>query len=250
MNEISSRQSLFERFRAWLSGRDLRGPIAIGAVGAVIVGSLTIVGVASAQNGNGFFGLQPTTSKEPLADDVPKDGAKPVKPTDKPSESPKPEPTKTEAPAAPEETKAPEVKPSKKPVTPPVSTVIPETLDQIMAAVNAYRAGKGYPAYGVLAGNCEKIDYAWSDSDPGGRISTNIIAENPGPLGRTIASPSWMASEAYWYDDGSKGGIPSVKIKIYQCTVKETASPSPSPSVTPSDPPSPSPSPSSSEGTE
>ena len=67
MNEISSRQSHFERLRAWLRARDLRGPIAIGAVGAVVVGSLTIVGVASAQNGNGFFGLQPTTSKEPLA---------------------------------------------------------------------------------------------------------------------------------------------------------------------------------------
>jgi hypothetical protein len=248
MNEISSRQSVFERVRSWFSGRDLRGPIAFGAVGAVIVGSLTIVGVASAQNGNGFFGIHPSSSKGPLADDLPKEGATPVVPTKKPSETPKPEPTKTEAPAAPKETKAPEVKPSKS--AEPVVGYIPETLDQIMAAVNSYRAGKGYPAYGVLGGNCEKIDYAWSDALPGGRISTNIITENPGPLGRTIAAPGWMASEAYWYDDGSKGGIPSVKIKIYQCTVKETASPSPSPSVTPSDPPSPTPSPSSTEGTE
>ena len=108
-----------------------------------------------------------------------------------------------------------------------------------MVAVNAYRAGQGLAAYGPLGDNCEKIDYAWSDSLPGGRISTNLIAEHAGPLGRTVNAPHWMAVYPYWTDDGKSGGIPAVKIKIYQCFEKAPSTPPPS---TPPADPSPSPS--------
>lgn len=240
MNENSPQQSLVERLRAWARSHDFRGPLAMGAVGALVVGSLTIVGVAYAESGGGFFGMAPTTSESPVAEDEPKETSEPVEPTVKPKETsePDPEPVKTEAP---KEEEKPEVKPSKKP-TEPVTDVIPETLDQIMAAVNTYRAGKGLAAYGPLGENCEKVDYAWADAMPGGRISTNMIAENPGPLARTVAAPRWMAAYPYWTDEGGESGIPAVKIKIYQCAVKESPAPSPSPSH--SETPSPSPSPS------
>lgn len=250
MNGNSSQQTLFERLSLWIRTRDYRGPLAMGAVGVLVVGSLTIVGVAYAQSGGGLFGMSPESSKTPVAEDEPKDEPEstpdPDK-TEKPADDKKsePEPEKTDKPK--DDEKKPEAEPTKKP-KPPVTGVIAETLDQIMAAVNAYRAGKGLAPYGELGDNCEKVDYAWADALPGGRISTNIIAENPGPLGRTVAAPHWMAAYPYWYDDGKSGEIPSVKIKIYQCMVKE--SPSPSPSVTPSDPPSPSPDPSPSEDTE
>jgi hypothetical protein len=72
---------------------------------------------------------------------------------------------------------------------------------------------------------------------PGGRISANLIAENPGPLARTVSAPHWMAAYPYWTDDGKSGGIPAVKIKIYQCFEK-----TPPPPATPPAEPSPSPS--------
>lgn len=235
-----------QNFLSWLGRRDLRTPIAMGAVGLVVASSLAIVGIAYAESGGGLFATAPSDStKSPKETAPPKDG---VTPTGKPGKTDEPQSTKTETPTTPSDKPSdkPSAKPSDKPKPPPgpVAGYVPETLDQIMAAVNAYRAGQGLAAYGVLGDNCEKIDYAWSDALPGGRISTNLIAENPGPLARTVAAPHWMAAYPYWTDDGSKGGIPAVKIKVYECHAKE------SPSPEPSKPADPSPSPSVSEPTE
>jgi hypothetical protein len=38
-----------------------------------------------------------------------------------------------------------------------------------------------------------------------------------------------MAVYPYWTDDGKSGGIPAVKIKIYQCFEKVPSTPPPSP---------------------
>ncbi len=234
----TGRLRLRDRFRGLPRTRDL---VAVGTVGAVIVGSLSIVGVAYAASDGSLFSSPGGTS----ALDKPSVGqtGKPSSPeAEKPA--PDPEPSKTKAPDA--ESADPSPKPSStsdkpaKPKTPVDWT--PETLDQIMAAVNASRAGHGLAAYGPLGDNCEKVDYAWSDALPGGRISTNLITENPGPLGRTVSAPHWMAAYPYWTDDGKSGGIPAVKIKIYQCIEKAPstppttppADPSPSPSAEPS----------------
>jgi hypothetical protein len=207
--------------------------IAIGTVGAVIVGSLSIVGVAYAESNGGWFAPSGGTSAAVEKASV----GQPSKPSSPEAEkpSPDPEPTKTTAPDS--ESADPSAKPSSSPSDKPAKPKTPvewtpETLDQIMVAVNAYRAGQGLAAYGPLGDNCEKVDYAWSDSMPGGRISTNLIAENPGPLGRTVSAPHWVAAYPYWTDDGKSGGIPAVKIKIYQCFEK-------APSAPPSTPPSP-----------
>ncbi len=211
--------------------------IVLGTVGAVIVGSLSIVGVAYAASDGALFaplGGTPAALDEARAGESSKPSSQEA---EKPA--PDPEPSKTKAPESesadptPKPSSSPSDKP-KKPTTPVEWT--PETLDQIMVAVNASRAGHGLAAYAPLGDNCEKVDYAWSDSLPGGRISTNLIAENPGPLGRTVSAPHWMAAYPYWTDDGKSGGIPAVKVKIYQCFEKD-----PQPSAPPADP-SPSPS--------
>ena len=227
------------RLRDRLNGvSSTRGLIAIGAVGSVIVGSLSIVGVAYAESNGGLFAPHADSSGAVDKPSV----AQPSRPSspgaDKPSADPEPGTTpKTES-ADP--TAKPSSPPSDKPAEPekPKTPVewTPETLDQIMAAVNAHRAGQGLAAYGPLGENCEKVDYAWSDALPGGRISTNLIAENPGPLARTIGAPHWMAAYPYWTDDGKSGGIPAVKIKVYQCFEKTP------PPTTPPVEPSPSPS--------
>jgi hypothetical protein len=239
MNEdpsAPSRVRLLDRLRGVSRTRDPRVMIALAAVGAVIVGSLSIVGVAYAQSDGSLFASPGGTS----AVDKTSAGqtSKPSTPAvEKPAD---PEPVKTTAPDPKSDPSAkPSSPPSDKPTKPktPVEWT-PETLDQIMAAVNAYRAGQGVAAYGPLGDNCEKIDYAWSDSQPGGRISTNLIAEHPGPFGRTVSAPHWMAASPYWTDDGKSGGVPAVKIKIYQCFQKAPSSPpsTPPPSTPPADP--------------
>jgi hypothetical protein len=226
-----TRFRLLGRFRGLPRTRDL---IAFGTVGAVIVGSLSIVGVAYAESNGGLFGPPGGTAA------VDKTSvSEPSKPnslaTEKPT--PDPEPSKTKVPdsGSADPSAKPSSSPSDKPPKPktPVEWT-PETLDQIMAAVNSHRAGQGLAAYKPLGDNCEKIDYAWSDSLPGGRISTNLIAENPGPFARTVSAPHWMAAYPYWTDDGKSGGIPAVKIKIYQCFEKVPSTPPPS--TPPADP--------------
>jgi hypothetical protein len=213
--------------------------IALGTAGAVVVGSLSIVGVAYAASDGDLFA--PLGGTPAAVDEV--SAGQPSKSSSPEAEKPTPDPGPSTTKAPESESADPSPKPSsspsekpQKPKTPVEWT--PETLDQIMVAVNAYRAGHGLAAYAPLGDNCEKVDYAWSDSLPGGRISTNLIAENPGPLGRTVSAPHWMAAYPYWTDDGKSGGIPAVKVKIYQCFEKD---PSPQPSAPPADP-SPSPS--------
>ncbi len=227
------------RFRGLPRTREL---IAVGTVGAVIVGSLSIVGVAYAESNGGLFAPHGGTASALDKSSV----DQPSKPSSTVAQKPAPDPAPSKTKSPDPESADPSAKPSSpsdkpsKPKTPVEWT--PETLDQIMVAVNASRAGQGLAAYGPLGDNCEKVDYAWSDSLPGGRISTNLITENPGPLGRTVSAPHWMAAYPYWTDDGKSGGIPAVKIKIYQCFEKAPstppttppAEPSPSPSAEPS----------------
>jgi hypothetical protein len=244
MGENSSGNAL-HKLVSWFGKRDLRTPIAMGAIGLVVASSLAIVGIAYAESGGGLFAASSSGGSLTPKDSVPpQDSATVTDPTGKPGATDEPVPGKTEAPA-PKPSEKPADQPVDKPKPPPapLDGYIPESLDQIMAAVNAYRAGQGLAPYGELADNCEKIDYAWSDASPGGRLSTQLIAENPGPLSRTVAAPHWMAVWPYWTDDGSTGGIPAVKIKVYECHAKVVPPSEPTP------PPTPSPSPSSTEST-
>ena len=51
---------------------------------------------------------------------------------------------------------------------------------------------------------------------------------------RTVGAPHWMAAYPYWTDDGKSGGIPAVKIKVYQCIGKVPSTPPADPSPSPS----------------
>ena len=207
----------------------------MGGLALIVAASLSIVGIAYAESG-GIFAEQPSTAPTTPVESPNPDDTVIAQPTDSADPSATPEPSSTKpakpAPSKSPDTDAPKPKPSAttggpathEPSSPPPAYV-PETLDQIVSAVNAFRLSRGVAAFQPLVDGCEKVTSAWSDATAGGKLSAALIAENVGPLTRAATAPAFIAAQAEWTDDGSSGGVPAVKIRVYRCV---PASPSPS----------------------